>query len=150
MYSIEEFDREKTKVLKYVIYKKRTEREIRLKFKSTIEENLLEDIIEDLKENGYISDKVYVQRAVNEYMALKNLSIKELKYKLSAKGISSSDIEDYISNNYEELEEYEKKSAENIALKKSVNMDEDEIRTYLMKKGYREENIREAMENLEE
>ena len=83
-------------------------------------------------------------------MALKNLSIKELKYKLSAKGISSSDIEDYISNNYEELEEYEKKSAENIALKKSVNMDEDEIRTYLMKKGYREENIREAMENLEE
>ncbi len=150
MYSIEEFDREKTKVLKYVIYKKRTEREIKLKFKSTIEENLLEDIIEELKENGYISDKAYVQRAVNEYMALKNLSIKELKYKLSAKGISSSDIEDYISNNYEELEEYEKKSAENIALKKSVNMDEDEIRTYLMKKGYREENIREAMENLEE
>ncbi len=150
MYSIEEFDREKTKVLKYVIYKKRTEREIRLKFKSTIEENLLEDIIEELKENGYISDKAYVQRAVNEYMALKNLSIKELKYKLSAKGISSSDIEDYISSNYEELEEYEKKSAENIALKKSVNMDEDEIRTYLMKKGYREENIREAMENLEE
>lgn len=150
MYSIEEFDREKTKVLKYVIYKKRTEREIRLKFKSTIEENLLEDIIEELKENGYISDKAYVQRAVNEYMALKNLSIKELKYKLSAKGIISSDIEDYISNNYEELEEYEKKSAENIALKKSVNMDEDEIRTYLMKKGYREENIREAMENLEE
>ncbi len=150
MYSIEEFDREKTKVLKYVIYKKRTEREIRLKFKSTIEDNLLEDIIEELKENGYISDKAYVQRAVNEYMALKNLSIKELKYKLSAKGISSSDIEDYISSNYEELEEYEKKSAENIALKKSVNMDEDEIRTYLMKKGYREENIREAMENLEE
>ncbi len=150
MYSIEEFDREKTKVLKYVIYKKRTEREIKLKFKSTIEENLLEDIIEELKENGYISDKAYVQRAINEYMALKNLSIKELKYKLSAKGISSSDIEDYISNNYEELEEYEKKSAENIALKKSVNMDEDEIRTYLMKKGYREENIREAMENLEE
>lgn len=150
MYSIEEFDREKTKVLKYVIYKKRTEREIKLKFKSTIEENLLEDIIEELKENGYISDKAYVQRAVNEYMSLKNLSIKELKYKLSAKGISSSNIEDYISNNYEELEEYEKKSAENIALKKSVNMDEDEIRTYLMKKGYREENIREAMENLEE
>ena len=83
-------------------------------------------------------------------MALKNLSIKELKYKLSAKGISSSDIEDYISNNYEELEEYEKKSAENIALKKSVNMDADEIRTYLRKKGYSEEKIREALENLAE
>ena len=55
MYSIEEYDREKTKVLKYVIYKKRTIKEIKTKFKPTIEENMLEDIIEELKENGYIS-----------------------------------------------------------------------------------------------
>ena len=48
MYSIEEYDREKTKVLKYVIYKKRTIREIKTKFKPTIEENMLEDIIEEL------------------------------------------------------------------------------------------------------
>ena len=45
MYTIEEFDREKTKVLKYVMYKKRTEREIRTKFKSVIEENMLDDIL---------------------------------------------------------------------------------------------------------
>ena len=45
MYSIEEFDREKTKVLKYILYKKRTEQEIKNKFCQTIEENLLEDII---------------------------------------------------------------------------------------------------------
>lgn len=150
MYTIEEFDIEKTKVLKYVMYKKRTIREIKTKFKSIIEENMLDDILEDLKENGYISDENYIKRAVNEFMALKNLSVKEIKYKLMSKGIESSLVEDYIQKNEEELYEYERKSAENIALKKSVNMEEIEIKQYLMKKGYTEENIRNAMGKIEE
>ena len=150
MYTIEEFDNEKTKVLKYVMYKKRTEREIKTKFRSLIEENLLEDIIDDLKENGYISDENYIERAVREFMALKNLSIKEIKYKLASKGISNNLIEDYVQKNREELEEYEQKSADNIAVKKSVNMDETEIKQYLVKKGYIEEHIKETMEKIEE
>ena len=150
MYSIEEYDREKTKVLKYVIYKKRTIREIKTKFKPTIEEDMLEDIIEELKENGYISDKNYIKRAVNEYMALRNLSIKEMKYKLAAKGIIKVDIiEDYISKNSEKLEEYEQKSADNIVLRKSSSLDEAQIKGYLLKKGYSEESIRNAMEKME-
>lgn len=150
MYTIEEFDKEKTKVLKYVMYKKRTEREIRTKFKSIIEENLLEDIMEDLKENGYVSDENYIERAINEFMALKNLSVKEIKYKLISKGISSSLVEDYIRKHEEELQEYERKSADTIVLKKSVNMEEMEIRQYLTKKGYTEEHIKEVMEKIEE
>ena len=150
MYTIEEYDNEKTKVLKYAIYKKRTIREIKTKFRSIIEENMLEDIIEELKENGYIGDETYRERAINEYIALKNLSIKELKYKLASKGISNTLIEDYISKNSEELEEYERKSAENIAIKRAVNMDENDIKSYLMKKGYKEENIKEAIAKIEE
>lgn len=150
MYTIEEFDKEKTKVLKYVIYKKRTEKEIRKKFKSEIDENLLEDIIQNLIENGYISDANYIQRAINEFIALKNLSIKEIKYKLTTKGISNTLIEDYIQNNIDEIEDYEQKSADNIVLKKSVNMNELEIKQYLMKKGYTEEHIKVAMEKIEE
>ena len=150
MYTIEEFDKEKTKVLKYVIYKKRTEKEVKTKFKSQIEENLLSDIIKDLKENGYIDDEKYVERAINEFIALKNLSIKEIKYKLLSKGVPTRILDEYIEKNTEELEEYEQKSANNIALKKSVNMEETEIKQYLMKKGYREENIRETLEKLEE
>ena len=150
MYTIEEFDCEKTKVLKYVMYKKRTEKEIKTKFKVQIEENLLEDIIEDLKENGYINDENYIERSINEFIALKNLSIKEIKYKLISKGISSSLIEDYIQKNEEELNKYEQKSADNIVLKKSINMDEIEIKQYLMKKGYIEEHIKNAIEKIEE
>ena len=69
MYTIEEFDREKTKVLKYILYKKRTEQEIKNKFGQTIEENLLEDIIQYLKEAKYINDREYVQKTVNNFIA---------------------------------------------------------------------------------
>ena len=44
MYTIEEFDEQKTKVLKYILYKRRSENEIRNKFSSVIKEELLEDI----------------------------------------------------------------------------------------------------------
>lgn len=149
-YTIEEFDIVKTKVLKYVMYKKRTKSQVYLRFKSEIEENLLEDVISDLEDNGYINDENYIVKAANEYMALKNLSIKEIKYKLFSNGIENNLIEDYISNHREELEEYERKSAENIAIKRSVNMDELEIKQYLLKRGYTTENVENAISKIEE
>lgn len=145
MYTTEEFDKEKTKVLKYILYKKRTENEIRTKFSTSIEENLLDDIIEYLKEAKYIDDKEYIRKTVNNFQVLKNLSIKELKYKLLSKGLNKNDVEDYIYENKEELEEYEVKSASNIIYKKSNSLEEQEIRQYLLKKGYKLENINKAM-----
>ncbi len=146
MYTIEEFDKEKTKVLKYILYKKRTEQEIRTKFSNTIDENILEDIIEYLKEAKYINDKEYIKKTINNFISLKNLSIKEIEYKLLSKGLSKTDIEDYIYENKEELEEYEIKSAQNILNKKYISMGEEEIKQYLTKKGYKLENITKALE----
>ena len=117
MYSIEEFDKQKTKVLKYILYKRRTEQEIKTKFISTIPEDILEDIIQYLKDAKYIDDKQYIEKAVNNFKLLKNLSIKELTYKLISKGLSKNDIEDYIYENREELEEYEQNSIKNIIYK---------------------------------
>lgn len=146
MYTIEEFDKEKTKVLKYIIYKKRSEQEIRNKFAKTIDENMLEDIIEYLKEANYINDKEFIEKTINNFKILKNLSIKELKYKLMAKGLNKDDIEDYFYENKEELEEYETKSASNIIYKKSDSMEQDEIKQYLLKKGYKMDSISRAFE----
>ena len=106
MYTIEEFDKGKTKILKYILYKKRSENEVRRKFEKELDENMLEDIIEYLKEAKYIDDTEYIRKTVNNFIILKNLSIKELKYKLLAKGLNKNDIEDYIYENKEELEEY--------------------------------------------
>lgn len=145
MYTIEEFDKEKTKVLKYILYKKRTEQEVRNKFEKSIEQNLLEDIIEYLKETNYINDKEYIEKTINNFIALKNLSIKEIKYKLITKGIKKEDIEDYIYESNEELENYEIKSAENIIYKKQSLMEIEEIKQFLLKKGYKLENINKAI-----
>ena len=146
MYTIEEFDKEKTRVLRYILYKKRTENEVRTKFGKTIEENMLDDIIEYLKEANYIDDKEYIRKTVNNYMILKNLSLKEMKYKLLAKGLNKNDVEDYIYENREELEEYEIKSARNLIYKKANTMEDEEIKQFLLKKGYKIENINNAME----
>ncbi|MCI8411699.1 MAG: hypothetical protein HFJ40_04605 [Clostridia bacterium] len=147
MYTIEEFDKEKIRVLKYILYKKRSEYEVRNKFSKTIDDDLLDDIVEYLKEAKYIDDKEYIQKTINNFIALKNLAIKEIKYKLIAKGLNKNDIEDYIYENREELEEYEIKSASNIIYKKSSSMEDDEIKQYLIKKGYKIENINRAFEN---
>lgn len=146
MYSKKEFDKEKTKVLKYILYKKRSEYEIRNKFSKSIEENLLDDIIEYLKEAKYIDDGQYIEKTINNFMILKNLSIKEIQYKLISKGLNKNLIEDYIYNENEELNNYEIKSAKNIIYKKSNTMELEDIKVYLIKKGYKIENINSAIE----
>ena len=146
MYSIEEFDISKTKVIKYILYKKRTENEVREKFKSEIDEILLEDIIEYCKEANYINDNEYIKKAINNFKSLKSLSIMELTYKLIAKGIDKNLIEDYIYENKEELNQYEINSASNIISKKRKDLETEEIKQYLIKKGYRRENIAKAFE----
>lgn len=142
MYSLEEFDNQKTKVMKFILFKKRTEQEVRNKFANSIEENMLEDIIEYLKEANYLNDKEYIEKTINNFKVLKNLSLKEVKHKLLAKGLRKSDIEDYFYENKEELEEYEKKSAQNIFYKKQNDMEKEDIKQYLLKKGYSYDNIK--------
>lgn len=141
MYPIEEFDKQKTRVLKYIMYQKRTENEVRNKFSRDIEEEMLDNIIEYLKEAGYINDYDYVKRTINQYINLKNLSIKEILYKLYSKGIDKKIAEKYIDENEEMLNEYERKSANNIIDKKKASMEEKDIKMYLLKKGYKTNNI---------
>lgn len=128
-----------------MLYKKRTEREIRQKFSNTYEENLLEDVIADLKENGYVSDTIYIQRTINEFMALHNLSKREIQYKLYAKGISKEDFDNFLENNLDEIEEYEVQSASKIYQKKRATMEKEDIRSYLIKKGYTKDAIDTAL-----
>ena len=93
---VEEFDKLKTKVLKYILFKKRTEQEVRQKFREDSGE-MLDDVIEELKELNYINDENYIQRAVNEFKNLKNMSIKEIQYKLMTKGLKKDIIDNYNS-----------------------------------------------------
>lgn len=134
---LKEFDMQKTKVFKYITYKKRTEQEVRNKFRGQIEEEMLEEIIDYLKENKYLDDYEFIEKQVNEYMNLKTMSIKEMKYKLYAKGLDNKLVEQYIEKNHEKLREYENRCIEKIKSKKAGIMEEQEINQYLYRKGYK-------------
>lgn len=146
----EKLDKLKTKILKYVLYKKRTEQEIRNKF-SEEDENLLEDAIEYLKQTGYINDEDYIKRAIAEYMALKNMSIKEMTYKISQKGADKNSLDEYICQNKESMLEYEISSAKNIIRKKkNSNVEEQDIKNFLYKKGFMSETVNIAFDEVED
>ena len=146
----EELDKLKTKVLKYVLYKKRTENEVREKF-SDCDQDKLEDVIEVLKENNYINDKDYIERSIKEFKALKNLSIKEINYNLIQKKVNKNILDEYIYENREELLEFEINSAKNILLKKAKNPEEiDDVKKYLYNKGYMSESVSIALDELGE
>ena len=136
MYSVEEFDKNKTRVMSYVLYKKRTEYEVRNKFCHTIEEDMLDDIIEYIKDAGYINDSEYVKKIFNEYMTLKSMSIRELKNKVYSKGIYVDYIEEYIAQNREALEEYEINSIKKIIDKKKKTMEPQKLMAYLLNRGF--------------
>ena len=134
---LKEFDEQKTKVFKYITYKKRTEQEVRNKFRGQINEEILEEIIDYLKEAKYLDDDEFIEKQVREYMNLKTMSITEMKYKLTTKGLDRKLIEKYIDNNYEELKEYEQKCIEKIKMKTAGTMEEQELQQYLYRKGYK-------------
>lgn len=143
----EKVEKLRNKMLKYIVYKKRTEQEIRQKF-SDEDENMVEDAIEYFKELNYINDMQYVERAVKEFIALKNMSIKELSYKICQKGVNKSLVDDYICQNKESMLEYEISSAKAIIIKKQKTLEEQEIKEFLFKKGYMSESVSIAFDEL--
>lgn len=145
MYTIEEFDKQKTKVMGYLLYKKRTQQEVKNKFATTIQQDLLCDIIEYVKQAGYLDEKEYIERSIQEYMALKTMSIREIQYKLYSKGVAKDALEDYFYEHKEELQDFELNCAKKIAIKKA-DLEPEELKKYLMQKAYQQEIIKEVLE----
>ena len=63
--------------------------------------------------------------------------------------MSNDIIDEYISSNFDELMEYEIKSAKNIIIKKQSMQEDEEIKQGLLKKGYIAENVKEAFNEVE-
>ena len=146
---LEQYDKFKSRVLKFALYKKRSEAEIKTKFGKEIPEETLESIILDLKKYNYIDDTNYIKRSINEFMALKTLSKYEIKNKLLSKGIKSDLIDEYFQNNQEELDNYELNSCKKL-IKKNINSkDEKKLIDYLFRKGYSQDIIKLAIETIE-
>lgn len=136
------------KFMKYVVFKKRTESEVRKKCQTLkYNDENIDEIIEYLKENDYINDEKYVERYIQNVMRLKNSSINEIKIDLLRRGIEDSLIEKNIT---EELEEYEEKSAIILANKKIKTMEIEKLKRYLLNKGFSYSNASKAIDNLKD
>ena len=135
------------KLMKYVLFKKRTEKEVRQKCKQLdYTEDYSDEIIEYLTEAGYINDEIYVQKYIQNVIKLKKCSVFEIKMDLMRRGIDDDLIEKYIDDS---LYEYEEECAIELAQKKyrSEN-DMDKVKKYLINKGYTRSNVSKAIDNL--
>lgn len=136
------------KLMKYVVFKKRTEAEIRRKCNQLFyTEEYTDSIIEYLTENEYINDIKYVEKYINNVLKLKKSSILEIKMDLMRRGIDEKYIESYIDNNIEELEEFEEQSAIQLLNKKAQSMELEKVKRYLKGKGYTYKSISNAIDN---
>lgn len=133
------------KFMKYVVFKKRTESEVRQKCKMlNYEEEQIEEIIEYLKENSYIDDEIYVDKYIKNVMKLKKCSINEIKIDLIRRGVDENLIEKYLTD---EVYEYEEESAKLLAFKKLKTTEKEKVKRYLLNKGFSYSNVAKAIDN---
>jgi regulatory protein len=135
------------KIMKYVVFKKRTEYEVKNKLKNlSYEADKIDEIIEYLKETDFINDKSYVDKYLKDIKNLKKCSVLEIKYDLLKRGISEDIIDSIIDD---DLYDFELLSAIDLAKKKYKSCDKDKIKRYLAGKGYIKSNILKAIDNLD-
>lgn len=137
------------KLMKYVLFKRRTTKEVRDKCKLLgFTEEYINEIIAYLEENGYLDDERYVMKYILNIIKLKKKSIQEIRFDLMRRGIEERIIEKYIT---EDLKKFEVKSAMELAKKKYKDcQDVLKVKKYLSTKGYSRDVINKAIDSLGE
>ena len=104
-------------------------------------------IIEMLKTKGYLDDKKFTQSWIRSRAALKNISRRKLTVELRQKGISNELIEQVLS----ESEDYdEHKALKELVIKKQARYsDRNKFIAYLMRQGFRYDEIKQALNGSE-
>lgn len=136
------------KLMKYVLFKKRTTQEVRQKCKTLgFSEEYIEEIIAYLTENAYLDDEKYVMKYILNVIKLKKRSVEQIKFDLLRRGINENIIQKYITD---ELYQFELQSAIALANKKYKECS-DILKTkkHLAGKGYSRQTINRAIEGLE-
>lgn len=124
-------------------------RKYEIKEKSNVEIELSNSIIEYLTEKKYIGDHEFTEWWINNRVDFRNLSRKQIKYELLGKGISESIIEENLNNIYPPEDEKGKilkiieKKYKDIDLQSVGLKEKQKIVSYLLRKGYNYELIKE-------
>jgi len=137
------------KIMHYVLYKKRTENEVRKKCSMLkYDDTQTEEIISYLREAEYINDNVYIKKYINDVKKLKHMSVNQVKNDLIRRGVDSNLLDSSMIE--EELCDFELESAEYLVNKKiKLGEDIEKIKRFLLNKGYSYSNVSKAIDNLE-
>jgi len=118
------------------------------------EQKLIDEVIEDLKKNGYLDDREFIRAFVAEKSKAKNWSSKKIKGELFKRGVASKLIDEMLS---EQPTESDLESAMKLAKKKNEvllkrNLEPKEMRnklsTYLFSKGFDYDLIKDVCNKL--
>lgn len=137
------------KIMYFVLYKKRTENEVRKKCATLNYENdYIDEILDYLKDAGYVNDEIYIKKYIEEIIKLKHMSAAQIRNDLVRRGIDSNLIENIINDDV--INDFELESAQYLVNKKYKSGDEiEKIKRFLLNKGYSYSNVSKAIDNLE-
>ncbi|HOQ38480.1 MAG TPA: RecX family transcriptional regulator [Acetivibrio sp.] len=141
----------KSQAVKYLSYRLIAEAQLFDKLKNKgYDEDIIWDVINELKSIGYINDLIYAEKYVYDRVKLKPKSKKMLKMELLSKGVSE-DIADQVIN---EMEFDEDLVIDRLIRKKFGKYDikepqiEKKIYYFLLHRGFSRENIRSALNRI--
>jgi len=127
------------KALKYLGYKKRTEKEIIRKLREyEYDEEIIDRVLEFLKKYDYVNDLEYAQSYIRQVNRLNPKGAMGIGHKLRGLGVSDKNIEKALMNEeFEELDEVIKVLEKKIGDKRSVNLRENKkIQEFLLRRGF--------------
>ena len=118
------------------------------------EQKLIDEVIEDLKKNGYLDDKEFIRAFVAEKSKTKNWSIKKIKVELFKRGVGSKLIDEILIDRPNEADSENamklgKKKYE-ILVKRNLETKElrNKLSTYLFLKGFDYDLIKDVCDKL--
>jgi regulatory protein len=113
--------------LRYISYRQRTENEIIKKLvKLDFPSGIINDVVGDLKEKGYVDDKEFANQWIQLRSESKPSSKRFLQYELQRKGISEDKINSALEAAPDDLKQAVKLGRKN--LKRYSRIDDDEFR----------------------
>ena len=161
-YKVDRYQKVFLKILNFVSYKPRTEKEISERLKRYVNservsdkeaEELIKNISTQLEADGYINDKKTAKLYLESYLTSpKSQSINKFKQNLKKKGFKEMDIEMLTSNI---PNRQEKESALNDAKKKLNRLGNEaffikkaKLSNFLYSKGYSSDTIKSVVDTL--
>jgi len=111
-----------------------------------VSKDLTERVFNRLSEKGYLNDEKFAQFWIENRNLRKGSSIRKLKSELSSKGVSTEIIDKIFSQS----ERSDTEEIKKVIAKKAKRYDDSQkLVAYLVRQGFRYEDIKEALQDIE-